>query len=165
MFSPFFIHSILNFPQLLTFYISPYYITIIPSPVLLLIVPSPRTLTLTFCILITTLLHAQLWICPALSFPHGPTLAHASNHPAPHRVHNQIGATQGHHEGLYCAYKVLILSRLLLCHHKPMLMKLEVSPPQLIGLVSDFNALTWNGHLRTHSGNHQLLILIGSQCT
>src|SRR5258708_23674660 len=58
MFSPFFIHSILNFPRLLTFYISPYYITNTPSPVLLLIVPSPATLTLTFPILITTLLCA-----------------------------------------------------------------------------------------------------------
>src|SRR5258708_27631503 len=80
---PFFVHSILNFPWLLIFFsISPYYITNIPSPILPLIVPSPRTLTLTFCILITTLLCARLWICPALSFPHGPALAHASNHPA-----------------------------------------------------------------------------------
>src|SRR5260221_7251949 len=83
----------------LNFYISPYYITNIPSPVLLLIVPSPGTLTLTFCILIITLLHAQLWIRPSLSFPCGPALAHTSNHPALCRVCNQIGTTQGHHEG------------------------------------------------------------------
>src|SRR5260221_99913 len=149
----------------LNFYISPYYITNIPSPVLPLIVPSPGTLTLTFHVLIITLLHAQLWIRPSLSFPHGPTLAHTSNHPALCRVCNQISTTQGCHEGLYRAYKVLIPSHLLLRHRKPMLMKLEVGPPQLIGLASDFNALTQNGHLWTHSGNHQLLILIGSWCT
>src|SRR6266436_5288784 len=62
-----------QFPWLLTFYISPYYITNIPSPILLLIIPSPRTLTLTFHVLIITLLHAQLWIRPSLSFPHRPT--------------------------------------------------------------------------------------------
>src|SRR5258708_22706650 len=95
MFSPFFIHSILNFPQLLTFYISPYYITNIPSPVLLLIIPSPRTLTLTFHILITTLLCACLRIRPSLFFPHGPALAHASNHPPLSQVSNQIRTTQG----------------------------------------------------------------------
>src|SRR5258708_5309625 len=70
--------------------------------------------------------------------------------------------TQGHHEGLYHAYKVLILSCLLLHHHKPMLTKLEVSPPQLIGLVSDFDALMQNGHLRTCGSNHWLLIFIRS---
>src|SRR6266436_2249867 len=115
-----------QFSWLLTFYISPYYITNIPSPVLLLIIPYPRTLTLTFCILITTLLHAQLRICPSLSFPCRPALAHASNHPALCQVCNQISMTQGRHEGLYCAYKVLIPSRLLLCHRKPTLTKLEV---------------------------------------
>src|SRR6266436_832739 len=73
--------------------------------------------------------------------------------------------TQGCHEGLYHAYKALIPSHLFLCHHKPTLMKLEVGPPQLIGLVSDFNALTWNGHLWTHSGDHRLLIFVGSQHT
>src|SRR5260221_10536331 len=125
----------------LNFYISPYYITNIPSPVLPLIIPSPGTLTLTFCILIITLLHARLQIRPSLSFPCGPALTHASNHPALHQVHNQIGMTQGHREGLYHAYKVLVPSRLLLRHHKLMLMKLEVGPPQLIGLASDFNAL------------------------
>src|SRR6266436_3247840 len=83
------------------FSISPYYITNIPSPVLPLIIPSPGTLTLTFHILITTLLHARLQIHPSLSFPHGPTLAHASNHPALRQVRNQIGMTQGRHEGLY----------------------------------------------------------------
>src|SRR5258708_8617943 len=70
--------------------------------------------------------------------------------------------TQGHHEGLYPAYRVLILSCLLLCHRKLMLTKLEVSLPQLIGLTSDFNALMWDGHLQTHSSDHQLLIFIGS---
>src|SRR5260221_9881385 len=148
----------------LNFYISPYYITNIPSPVLPLIVPSPGTLTLTFHVLIITLLHARLWIRPSLSFPHGPALAHTSNHPALCQVRNQISMTQGHCEGLYRAYKALVPSHLLLHHHKPMLMKLEVGPPQLIGLVSDFNALAWNGHLRTHSDNHQLLILIRSRC-
>src|SRR5258708_14450099 len=108
----------------LNFYISPYYTTNIPSPVLPLIVPSPRTLTLTFHILIITLLHTQLQICPSLSFPHGPALAHASNHPALCQVCNQIGTTQGHREGLYCAYKVLILSCLLLRHLKLTLPKL-----------------------------------------
>src|SRR5258707_6600727 len=143
--------------QALNFYISPYYITNIPSPILPLIVPSPGTLTLTFRILIITLLCTQLQICPSLSFPCGPALAHTSNHPALHRVRNQIGTTQGCHEGLYHAYKALILSHLLLHHCKPMLMKLEVGPPQLIGLVSDFDALARNGHLRTCGDNHQLL--------
>src|SRR5258708_39085657 len=73
--------------------------------------------------------------------------------------------TQGHCEGLYCTYKALILSHLLLRHCKLMLTKLEVSPPQLIGLTSDFNALTWNGHLWTHGDDHRLLILVGSQHT
>src|SRR5258707_9293345 len=126
----------------LNFYISPYYITNIPSPVLPLIVPSPGTLTLTFCILIITLLCAQLWIFPSLSFPRGPALTHASNHPALRRVRNQIGTTQACHEGLYCAYKALVPSCLLLRHRKPMLTKLEVGPPPLVGLVSDFNALS-----------------------
>src|SRR5258708_2264452 len=147
----------------LNFYISPYYITNIPSPVLPLIVPSPRTLTLTFHILIITLLHARLQIRPSLSFPRRPALTHASNHPALCRVCNQIGTTQGHHEGLYCAYKALIPSCLLLRHRKPTLTKLEVGPPQLVGLVSNFDALTQNGHLRTRGGNHQLLILVGSR--
>src|SRR5258708_24493350 len=44
-------------------------------------------------------------------------------------------------------------------------MKLEVGPPQLVGLASDFDALAQNGHLRTHGGNHRLLILVGSQHT
>src|SRR5258708_4523393 len=149
----------------LNFYISPYYITNIPSPVLPLIVPSPRTLTLTFHVLIITLLCARLRICPSLSFPHRPALTHASNHPALRQVRNQISMTQGHREGLYHAYKVLILSRLLLRHRKPTLMKLEVSPPQLVGLASDFDALVRNGHLRTHSGDHRLLILVGSRRT
>src|SRR5258708_10979682 len=149
----------------LNFYISPYYITNIPSPVLLLIIPSPGTLTLTFCILIITLLRAQLRIRPSLSFPHGPTLTHASNHPALRRVCNQIGMTQGRREGLYRTYKALVPSHLLLRHRKPMLMKLEVGPPQLVGLVSDFDALVWNGHLWTCGGDHQLLILVGSRCT
>src|SRR5258708_19852075 len=39
--------------------------------------------------------------------------------------------TQGHHEGLCCAYKALVLSHLFLHHHKLMLTKLEVGPPQL----------------------------------
>src|SRR6266481_9774405 len=108
----------------LNFYISPYYITNIPSPVLPLIIPSPRTLTLTFHVLIITLLRARLRIHPSLSFPRGPTLTHASNHPALRRVHNQIGMTQGRHEGLYRAYKVLVLRCLLLCHRKLTLMKL-----------------------------------------
>src|SRR5260221_5327505 len=73
--------------------------------------------------------------------------------------------TQGCCEGLYRAYKALILSCLLLCHGRPMLRKLEVGPPQLVGLASDFDALAWNGHLWTHGGDHQLLILIGSRCT
>src|SRR5258708_18131676 len=73
--------------------------------------------------------------------------------------------TQGHCEGLYCTYKALVPSRLLLCHRKLTLMKLEVGPPQLIGLVSDFDALVWNGHLRTRSGDHWLLILIRSRRT
>src|SRR5260221_9234563 len=85
----------------LNFYISPYYITNIPSPVLPLIVPSPRTLTLTFCVLIITLLCARLWIHPSLSFPRRPPLTHSSNHPAPRRVRNQIGMTQGRLEALY----------------------------------------------------------------
>src|SRR5258708_2648888 len=146
----------------LNFYISPYYITNIPSPVLLLIIPSPRTLTLTFRILIITLLHARLQIRPPLSFPRAPTLTHPSNHPALRRVCNQISTTQGCHEGLYCAYKALIPSCLLLCHCKLMLMKLEVGPPQLIGLASDFDALARNGHLWTCGGDHRLLILVGS---
>src|SRR5258708_28956239 len=140
MFPPF---SVIPFSisPALNFYISPYYITTIPSPVLPLIVPSPGTLTLTFCILIITLLCARLRIRPSLSFPCGPALTHASNHPALRRVRNQIGMTQGRREGLYRAYKVLVLSRLLLCHRKPMLTKLEVGPPQLVGLPSDFDAL------------------------
>src|SRR5258708_4136798 len=73
--------------------------------------------------------------------------------------------TQGHHEGLYRTYKALVLSCLLLHHRKLTLMKLEVGPPQLVGLASDFDALAQNGHLRTRSDNHRLLILIGSQCT
>src|SRR5258708_7135665 len=73
--------------------------------------------------------------------------------------------TQGHCERLYCTYKALIPSCLLLHHHKPMLTKLEVGPPQLVGLGSDFDALMWNGHLQTHSGDHRLLILIRSQHT
>src|SRR5258708_8683863 len=77
----------------LNFYISPYYITNIPSPVLPLIVPSPRTLTLTFRILIITLLRTRLRIHPSLSFPHGPALTHASNHPALRQVQHQIGPT------------------------------------------------------------------------
>src|SRR5260370_41612547 len=84
----------------LNLYISPYYITNIPSPVLPLIVPSPATLTLTFRILIITLLHTQLRIRPSLSFPRGPALTHASNHPALRRVRNPISMTQGHREGL-----------------------------------------------------------------
>src|SRR5258708_1903781 len=83
-----------SIPPALNFYTSPYYITNIPSPVLPLIVPSPGTLTLSFRILIITLLHARLRIRPSLSFPHGPTLTHASNHPALRRVRNQIGMTQ-----------------------------------------------------------------------
>src|SRR5258708_26457380 len=158
-FIPFSISPALNFD------ISPYYITNIPSPVLPLIVPSPGTLTLTFRILIITLLCARLRIHPSLSFPCGPALTHTSNHPALHQVRNQIGTTQGCHEGLYHAYKALVPSCLLLHHRKPTLMKLEVGPPQLIGLVSDFDALTCNGHLQTHSGNHWLLIHVGSQCT
>src|SRR5258708_28249397 len=149
----------------LNFYISPYYITNIPSPVLPLIIPSPRTLTLTFHILIITLLCTRLWIRPSLSFPRRPTLTHASNHPALRRVCNQIGTTQGRREGLYCAYKVLVLSRLLLHHRKLTLTKLEVGPPQLVGLTSDFNALVRNGHLRTRSGDHRLLILIANRPT
>src|SRR5258708_1199504 len=149
----------------LNFYISPYYTTNIPSPVLPLIVPSPGTLTLTFCVLIITLLHARLQIRPSLSFPRGPTLTHASNHPALHRVCNQIGMTQGCCEGLYHPYNVLVPSHLLLHHCKPTFTKLEVGPPQLVGLVSDFNALTRNGHLQTCGGDHQLLILVGSQHT
>src|SRR5258708_28013497 len=149
----------------LNFYISPYYITNIPSPVRLLIIPSPRPRTLTFHVLIITLLRARLRIRPSLSFPCGPTLTHASNHPALCRVHNQIGTTQGRREGLYCAYKALIPSRLLLRHRKLTLTKLEVGPPQLVGLASDFDALTQNGHLRTRGGDHQLLILVGSQRT
>src|SRR5258708_7120124 len=149
----------------LNFYISPYYITNIPSPVLPLIVPSPRTLTLTFHVLIITLLRARLRICPSLSFPHGPALTHASNHPALHQVRNQISSTQGRHEGLYRTYKALVLSCLLLRHRKLMLTKLEVGPPQLVGLTSDFDALVRNGHLRTHGGDHRLLILIGSRHT
>src|SRR5258708_8876111 len=78
----------------LNFYISPYYITNIPSPLLPLIVPSPGTLTLTFRILIITLLRARLPIRPSLSFPRGPTLTHASNHPAPRRLPNHIRTTQ-----------------------------------------------------------------------
>src|SRR5258708_13574446 len=89
----------------------------------------------------------------------------ASNHPALHRVHNQISTTQGCCEGLYHAYKALVPSHLLLRHHKPMLTKLEVGPPQLIGLTSDFDALTQNGHLWTHSSDHWLLIFIRSWCT
>src|SRR6266436_3143103 len=73
--------------------------------------------------------------------------------------------TQGCCEGLYHAYKALILSHLLLCHCKPTLTKLEVGPPQLVGLTSDFDALVQNGHLRTHGGDHWLLILVGSQRT
>src|SRR5258707_138876 len=73
--------------------------------------------------------------------------------------------TQGHYEGLYHAYKVLIPSHLFLCHHKPMLMKLEVGPPQLVGLVSNFNTLAQNGHLQTCGGDHRLLIFVGSWCT
>src|SRR5258708_5218483 len=92
-------------------------------------------------------------------------LMHASNHPSLHQVHNQIGMTQGHCKGLHHAYKVLIPSCLLLRHCKLMLMKLEVGLPQLIGLVSDFDALAWDGHLRTHGSDHQLLIFIGSWCT
>src|SRR5258708_26674332 len=149
----------------LNFYISPYYITNIPSPVLPLIIPSPRTLTLTFHILIITLLCTRLWIRPSLSLPRVPTLPHASNHPALCRVHNQIGTTQGRREGLYHTYKALVPSRLLLHHRKPTLTKLEVGPPQLVGLASDFNALARNGHLRTCGGNHRLLILVGSRCT
>src|SRR5258705_91633 len=64
--------------------------------------------------------------CPSLSFPCGPTLTHASNHPALRRVRNQIGMTQGCHEGLYRTYKALIPSCLLLRHRKPTLTKLEV---------------------------------------
>src|SRR5260221_10138973 len=73
--------------------------------------------------------------------------------------------TQGHHEGLYRTYKVLVPSCLFLRHRKLMLTKLEVGPPQLIGLMSDFDALAWNGHLWTHGGNHWLLIFIRSRCT
>src|SRR5260221_9545787 len=73
--------------------------------------------------------------------------------------------TQGHHEGLYCAYKALVPSHLLLRHRKPTLMKLEVGPPQLVGLMSDFDALARNGHLQTCGGDHRLLILVGSRCT
>src|SRR5258708_6097703 len=60
---------------------------------------------------------------------------------------------------------VLIPSCLLLHHCGPMLMKLEVGLPQLIGLASNFNALAQNGHLWTHGSNHWLLIFIRSQCT
>src|SRR5258707_4312336 len=92
-----------QFSLSLNFSLSPHTILqTIPSPVLLLIIPSPGTLTLTFCVLITTLLHAQLQIHPPLSFPCGPALAHAPNHPALHQVRNQISMTRGHHEGLYC---------------------------------------------------------------
>src|SRR5260221_5876493 len=70
--------------------------------------------------------------------------------------------TQGHHEGLYRAYKVLVPSCLLLHHRKLTLTKLEVGPPQLVGLASNFDALAWNDHLRTRSGDHWLLILIVS---
>src|SRR5258708_7909912 len=73
--------------------------------------------------------------------------------------------TQGHHEGLYRAYKALIPSRLLLHHRKLTLTKLEVGPPQLVGLMSNFDALVRNGHLRTRGGDHWLLILIGSRRT
>src|SRR5258708_36622468 len=164
MFPPF---SVIPFSisPALNFYISPYYITTIPSPVLPLIVPSPGTLTLTFRVLIITLLCARLRIRPSLSLLCGPALTHASNHPALRRVCNQIGTTQGRHEGLYRAYKVLVPSHLLLRHRKPTLTKLEVSPPQLVGLVSDFNALARNGHLRTRGGDHWLLILVRSRRT
>src|SRR5258708_6371067 len=70
--------------------------------------------------------------------------------------------TQGCCEGLYCTYKVLIPSCLFLRHCKPTLMKLEVGPPQLIGLTSNFDALVWNGHLQTHGGNNRLLIFVRS---
>src|SRR5258708_33189185 len=156
---PLLVHSILNFPWLLMFALS-HHTILQTSPLLPLIIPLPRTLTLTFCVLITTLLHTQLWIHPPFPFPHGPTLAHTSNHPSLCQVCNQIGTTQGCHKGLYHAYKALILSRLLLCHRKPTLTKLEVGPPQLVGLVSDFNALARNGHLRTRGDDHRLLILI-----
>src|SRR5258708_7643578 len=73
--------------------------------------------------------------------------------------------TQGRHEGLYHTYKALIPSCLFLHHCKLMLMKLEVGPPQLIGLMSDFDALAQNGHLQTCGGDHWLLIFIGSQHT
>src|SRR5258708_7488276 len=73
--------------------------------------------------------------------------------------------TQGRREGLYRTYKALVPSRLLLRHRKPMLMKLEVGPPQLVGLASDFDALMRNGHLRTRSGDHRLLILVRSRRT
>src|SRR5260221_10147199 len=149
---PLLVHSILNFPWLLMFSLSPHTI-LQTSPLLPLIIPLPRTLTLTFCVLITTLLHTQLWIHPPFPFPHGPTLAHTSNHPSLCQVCNQIGTTQGCHKGLHCAYKALILSCLLLHHINLMLTKLEVSLPQLIGLVSNFDALTWDGHLWTHGSN------------
>src|SRR5258708_9879476 len=66
---------------------------------------------------------------PPFPFPHRPTLALTSNHPSLCQVCNQMGATQGCHKGLPCAYKALILSCLLPHHHKPMLTKLEVSLP------------------------------------
>src|SRR5258708_8165112 len=66
--------------------------------------------------------------------------------------------TQGCREGLYHAYKVLVSSCLLLCHCKPMLMKLEISLPQLVGL--NFNALMWNDHLWTCGSDHWLLIFV-----
>src|SRR5260221_14690151 len=73
--------------------------------------------------------------------------------------------TQDCCEGLYHTYKALVLSHLLLCHHKLSLMKLEISLPQLVGLASDFNTLMQNDHLQTHSSDHQLLIFIRNQHT
>src|SRR5260221_8413026 len=96
---PLLIHSILNFPWLLIFSLSPHSI-LQTSTLLLLIIPLPGTQTLTFRILITTLLHAQLQICPALSFPHTPPLPHPSHHPSPCPLCNQIAITQAHHERL-----------------------------------------------------------------
>src|SRR5258708_25778025 len=111
MFPPF---SVIPFSisPALNFYISPYYITNIPSPALPLIVPSPGTLTLTFCVLIITLLCTQLRIHPSLPFPRRPALTHASNHPALCRAHNQIGMTQAHYHALSCTYTILLPSTL-----------------------------------------------------
>src|SRR5258708_26095957 len=48
---------------------------------------------------------------------------------------------QGSTQRLNCTYQMLLPGQLLSCDLKPLLMQLEVCPPQLVHLMSNFNTL------------------------